>query len=382
MKNWFEISLYEHWSRQPHGIARATQFLFLESIKKNNVNYFYYNNQINKFVVCEDVEYFLKIIEDNGVNVNHSIENLTPLIDIIKDGDLMLLTGASWGVTGFLEELKLLTEYKQILLASIIYDVIAHHSPHFFLKNFAELVITYQKEIVKISNHVACISKASESDVKNLLSGNVSLKTSVFELGSDFVGGKKAILNNNLKDKDYSDFILSVGTIEARKNHILLYYMMRDLIIRYGDNSPCLIIIGKPGWLSDNVMEFMTNDPLVNKKIHILNSVEDNDLLDFYKKSLFTIYPSFYEGYGLPIAESFKMGKICVSSNSSSIPEVNKFKELQFDPYNYKEAVKIVEMLMENNYEMLNYYNDKIKSSYVEHTWADSYEQLMKNLTQ
>jgi glycosyltransferase involved in cell wall biosynthesis len=78
-------------------------------------------------------------------------------------------------------------------------------------------------------------------------------------------------------------------------------------------------------------------DERVNKRIVILDRVNDDELAVLYQHCLFTLYPSLYEGWGLPVAEALAFGKFCVASRTSSIPEVGGDLIDYCDPWNAQE---------------------------------------------
>jgi len=66
----------------------------------------------------------------------------------------------------------------------------------------------------------------------------------------------------------------------------------------------------------------LRRDPRIQGYVKILNHISDADLIRFYQNAYFTVYPSLYEGWGLPVAESLAMGKFCLASDATSLPEV------------------------------------------------------------
>ncbi len=124
-------------------------------------------------------------------------------------------------------------------------------------------------------------------------------------------------------------FILTVGVLEPRKNQMLLLEVLREL--RKAGQDFELIIIGRPGW--------RWIDPLTLEKyrdlrpwVRILADVSDADLIEFYNRAELFMYPSFYEGFGLPILEAMACGVPVISSSASSMPEVAGAAALFADP--------------------------------------------------
>jgi glycosyltransferase involved in cell wall biosynthesis len=83
-------------------------------------------------------------------------------------------------------------------------------------------------------------------------------------------------------------------------------------------------------------------------KIILKSDVSDEELDALYDKCMFTIYPSLYEGWGLPISESLGKGKLCVCSNTSSMPEAGREFALYIDPTNPAAAFETVKGLIED----------------------------------
>jgi glycosyltransferase involved in cell wall biosynthesis len=71
------------------------------------------------------------------------------------------------------------------------------------------------------------------------------------------------------------------------------------------------------GWGAERFFQKLEAEPDVARYVTLLHHVSDNDLAVLYQKSLFTLYPSLYEGWGLPVAESLAYGKVCIASGNS-----------------------------------------------------------------
>ena len=121
-------------------------------------------------------------------------------------------------------------------------------------------------------------------------------------------------------------YALFVGTVESRKNHILALRAWRRLVDERGvENVPDLVCIGRLGWHADEFLrEYVTTNGLDGKVSLLTSSVPDADLAHFYAHADFTIYPSRYEGWGLPVSESLAFGKLPVVAHNSSLPEAGR----------------------------------------------------------
>ena len=118
-------------------------------------------------------------------------------------------------------------------------------------------------------------------------------------------------------------YALFVGTVEARKNHALALEAWKRLIDRHGrDDIPDLVCIGRLGWHADDFLRSMTDTGGLGGKVCVLSaSVPDHELAQFYRHAAFSIYPSRYEGWGLPVSESLAFGVPVIAADNSSIRE-------------------------------------------------------------
>jgi len=115
-------------------------------------------------------------------------------------------------------------------------------------------------------------------------------------------------------------FWMSVGTIEPRKNHRLLVEAYRAYATAVADPMP-LVLAGGKGWLMDDFIAEATDERLPGRII-FTGYVSDDELIWLYRNCYANLYPSLFEGFGLPVLEGMQFGAATISSNSSSLPEV------------------------------------------------------------
>lgn len=130
-------------------------------------------------------------------------------------------------------------------------------------------------------------------------------------------------------------FILSVGTIQPRKNYERLIEAYAGFLAsnkqKFGEIQ--LVIIGKKGWLYENILEAPKRFG-VDGKVKFLHTVSDNDLPYFYQGALCFALPSLYEGFGLPVLEAMAYKCPVVVSDVSSLPEIAAGAGVYVDPKN------------------------------------------------
>jgi len=117
-----------------------------------------------------------------------------------------------------------------------------------------------------------------------------------------------------------TNFFLSVGTIEPRKNQeflVIAYENYRDR----GNPPIPLVFAGKPGWLMDGFQARIQASRWADD-IHMLGYVSEGELAWLYSNCLANLYPSLYEGFGLPVLEGMSFGACTLASDRTSIPEI------------------------------------------------------------
>ena len=140
-------------------------------------------------------------------------------------------------------------------------------------------------------------------------------------------------------------YALFVGTVESRKNHILALRAWQRLIELRGEKEvPDLVCIGRLGWHADEFLrEYVTTGGLGGKVSVLTSSVSDADLARFYAHAEFTVYPSRYEGWGLPVGESLAFGKLPVVAHNSSLPEAGGDLAVYFRSDDVNDLVRVVQ---------------------------------------
>lgn len=201
----------------------------------------------------------------------------------------------------------------------------------------------------KYCQGIVCISESTKNDLLKLYPAFNGKKISICYPGIDpvFLSKHRSVFEdlktiacqqvNNLSKKRYLFFY---STFEPRKNVINLVQAFFDLHReKLIPQEFKLVLMGGEGWgkAKKRVLNFVKeNFPIKNKnKIVILDYMNDDYLIDLIKNSYAVIYPSLYEGFGLPVLESMFLGAPVICSNNSSLPEVGKNAVLYINPNDY-----------------------------------------------
>jgi glycosyltransferase involved in cell wall biosynthesis len=153
---------------------------------------------------------------------------------------------------------------------------------------------------------------------------------------------------NRVKEKYIlpDKFILFVSTLEPRKNLPTLlkafYNLKRKKSIPHK-----LVCVGKKGWFYEKIFETVKNLNLEDNVI-FTGYVPDEDLVAIYNLAEVLVYPSFYEGFGLPILEAMSCGCPVIASNTSSMPEVVGDAGILIDPYSVEEVENAIQKVIED----------------------------------
>jgi len=116
-------------------------------------------------------------------------------------------------------------------------------------------------------------------------------------------------------------------------------------------------------------------DPMVAGKIELLHHVDDADLAVLYQHAQFTVYPSLYEGWGLPVAESLAFGKYCLASNAASLPEVGGDWVDYLDPWDVPGWAERLQFLFAHP-EWVAERNARIAREYRAHPWRETAREI------
>jgi glycosyltransferase involved in cell wall biosynthesis len=136
-------------------------------------------------------------------------------------------------------------------------------------------------------------------------------------------------------------FVLSVGDMQPRKNHIGLIRAFARLVRAYPQLTHNLVLVGKPTWFSPRVND-AARESGVEDRIQFFGFVSDPDLLQLYNACDCFVFPSFYEGFGFPALEAMACGRTVVCSDASALPEVVDGAAILFDPYAIDEMVRAI----------------------------------------
>ncbi|WP_215747497.1 glycosyltransferase family 1 protein [Gluconobacter sp. P1C6_b] len=140
-------------------------------------------------------------------------------------------------------------------------------------------------------------------------------------------------------------YFVCLGTIEARKNHLLLLNLWRRLVDIHGKAAPHLVIVGKRGWENEQVIDMLERSPALKGMVEEHNSLPDTTVVDLLRKARALLFPSFSEGFGLPLAEALALGTRVLCSDIPVFHEIGRACATYLDPLDGPAWIRAIETL-------------------------------------
>ena len=236
---------------------------------------------------------------------------------------------------------------KNIILT--IHDLSFYRFPEF---NFDWFIKKYQAMVLKNAKRAKIIiadSGSTRQDIINFMKID-SQKVKVIYLAAD--KKFKALARGELKSETLEKFniskkfILSVGTIEPRKNFktlIKAFNVFKDNYMASKDYE--LVIAGKTGWKSEETFEECKKSPYKNEII-FTGELNDEDLIQLYNQASLFVYPSIFEGFGLPPLEAMSCALPVIATNTSSVPEVYPNEEFLLNPFDEEKMAQKINLVL------------------------------------
>lgn len=294
-----------------------------------------------------------------------------------QPGDVYLSMGLDWVYN---DVVRLHQERRRVGFRTILfcYDTIPVRFPHLLSFDARQMFARYFVDVGHTADRVVAISETSKRDFLALMEevGGPLPPVDVVLLGTDL----RAAAGNvrpPAADLETLPFVLCVSTIEARKNHEVLYNAWDRLVAKHGDAAPALVIVGMVGWGVNDLMFRMRTNPQLKRKIRILDNLPDAELAWLYRNCLFTVFPSLYEGWGLPVVESLALGKPCICSTAPAVTEAAQGMATALDPLDTPAWTQAIETLWLDA-EMRASAARRCADRFVPQTWVRHAEELLR----
>ena len=294
-----------------------------------------------------------------------------------RDGDTFFFPGAAWGNLEALNHVQSLKRETRVRMVVYIHDLLLIYGEDFAeLRNFIKFR-TFIEKVADTADQIICNSEYSRRDLERYTGfRGASVVTLAHEFGlfdsgaftqgaalkrvRDLVGGEGAGAN---------PFVLCVGTIDRRKNQVSLVRAWIALSRRRP--MPLLVLAGRFNGMSDDVRILLAREDC---NVKVIEGPSDEDVGALYAACQFTVFPSHYEGWGIPVGESLWFGKACLASNATSIPEVGGPHCRYFDPASLADLIAKLEGMLDDPPDMSDLTRDQLR------TWEQVAQDLRRAL--
>lgn len=243
-----------------------------------------------------------------------------------------------------------------------INDLVPFLFPHW---QRPETILIHQRKIkaaLTKCKGVVCISKNTKKDLLDISINHPSeAKVKVIYPGSevfhtrtviDFDQLNRVVTHNGYAALHKGEYLLNYGTIEPRKNISTILYSFFELLTLPQCKHLKLVLMGGDGWgeIKQKIVHLIKERYPIKKDspIIMLDFLDDSYLTALIKNSKAVLYPSLYEGFGMPIVEAFQYGIPVITSQVSSMPEVGGDGCLYVDPYSPEDLTKAMKELVVN----------------------------------
>lgn len=229
-------------------------------------------------------------------------------------------------------------ELKEFSIARIItiYDLTPIHYPQLCSDR---TIKQFHRILSSIDHHhdwVICISEATKQDfcTYTKMNGNrvFVVPLAAADIFKPMPYSDEALLQSNRYNLNKKPYLLSLSTLEPRKNLDFLITCFLRLMREQPSLDINLVLVGTNGWKNKRIFEVISRFPDLQDHIIFTGFLPDQDLVSIYNGALGFVYPSFHEGFGLPPLEALQCGVPVITSNTSSLPEVVGDAGIMIDP--------------------------------------------------
>lgn len=343
---WIESELLQHPS------FAVTLKYFEMYIKKSN-RYTYFKKFFYKFLKVPFIGrlgyhlLLLAIRKKYSLDIKFKYE----MIDKFSDGSTFATFGGVWNFQSTYEKIfQKNLEMKKIFFVHDLIPIYSSFVPeelHRMFLQYVPHVLLYADTIIVSSQSIVedlqKFSKSKNFSLPNVKIINLAHKFQVSSIDNEYIPPLRT------RKLDREKYILCVGSIESRKNHTNLLLMWAKYINEPNYNYEKLVIAGKWLWDTHRIQELLTYTGHMNGSVIVIENPDDKELAYLYKKCHFSVYPSHYEGWGLPIGESLSFGKPCIHFDNTSLSEAGCGLSSVVPDLDYKSFYSMIVNLLHND---------------------------------
>jgi glycosyltransferase involved in cell wall biosynthesis len=230
-----------------------------------------------------------------------------------------------------------------------IHDLIFVRYPHLYPFIDRKIYDYKFRKACDNADKIVAVSNTTKQDIIDFYKVEPNRIDVIYQCANDqFLQPPNEIKKNAVRQKYAlpARFLLYVGTVEERKNLLTILKAMRQLT----NKDVPLIIVGRKTDYQKKVQDYITRHDM-NTRTQFLGTIDNNELPYFYQLASVFIYPSIFEGFGIPVLEALLSGTPVITSNTSSLPEAGGTNSLLVNPTNDEEiAAGITKILNDQDF--------------------------------
>lgn len=344
------------------GIQRVVREVVLRMLRNHDIemNLLVYNARKKKYELIDNEafkEYFSNYAPQKlRLRTNGCVE-----INGLEEGSFFYDIDAVW--QSDLKRSYLYPVLKEcgVEISVFVHDVIPITDPQYCHMDTVCRFIDYIGAVLNYADKILVSTKATQKVLIGLTKEIGAKETPIFVtgLGADFSKNKlkEECIDGEVENfiKSGKKYVLLVGTIEPRKNHAILLDAFEKSLFEKG---LVLVFAGRYGWNIDSLRKRIEECPELGKGLQFFQGKNDTTIDFLYKNAFLAVFPSFNEGFGLPIIEAFERGTPVIASDCDVLKEVGKDYGIYCSPAEVDDWIKKIVYLFENEdrYEELKGY--------------------------
>lgn len=261
--------------------------------------------------------------------------------------------GTSWADRNYLLDVRNIRARDGVVYVPLVFDLIPLIGPHWFMKSLVRDYRAWFGSLLHSADGYLAISQATRDDLlRTSAEWNAPVPIAsvpIVRLDGDFRQAAADGASLHAYGLEPERYVLLVSTLEPRKNHRAAFEAWLALVDTLGEAAvPRLVCVGGRGWLNEDLHQMLRKSPALQRMVLILHGIPDDTLAALYEHCLFALYPSFYEGWGLPVSEALSYGKVPAISRVSSLPEAGGRFAYYFDPTDVADIATTVRTLLDD----------------------------------
>jgi glycosyltransferase involved in cell wall biosynthesis len=226
-----------------------------------------------------------------------------------------------------------------------IHDLIFYRYPQYYPFIDRKIYEFKVRFACKHANKIIAVSEQTKRDLIHFLGIEEAKIEVIYQNCNPIFSTKLSAEEKEEIKRNYqlpNEYLLNIGSIETRKNALLIVKALKEL-----DSNIHLVLIGKDTPYSQIIKDYVNNNDL-NHRVNFLKNVAFKDLPGIYQQAAIFIYPSEFEGFGIPIVEALSSGVPVIAATGSCLEEAGGMGSIYIDPKNHHELANQIKLVLSN----------------------------------